>query len=323
MKYLIFFIALLPISSYSQPVITSSVFPPDGSILELVGRNQVDVQENNIGANITWDFSQLDIPTDTLNLFFDESEGSAYDSLFPEANKVSIIFFGQDSSFQYHSLTDFEWELQGSAFGSTPTLLAYSNAETITKFPVTFEDTWIDSFAFKFGSSDIEFMGTGIYEVDGYGTLILPNGTYDNVIRIHKIWSTPGWNDEVHKYFYYSPDYYYSLLRMNKNEADTYYQTNPISIVTSSIEEDHKPDKVKISPNPISTYFELKIELETESTVDIKVYSINGQNILSKSGVEFKNGVHYLKIEKYLESGYYVIQLVVDEIIYNKKILVQ
>ena len=104
MKYLIFLITLLPILSYSQPIITSSVYPPEGIMIEMFDCQPEDVQENNVGANIIWDFSDLDEFPNIVSLTFEESSGSTFDSIFPEANKVIRWIQNQDTIYNYNFL---------------------------------------------------------------------------------------------------------------------------------------------------------------------------------------------------------------------------
>lgn len=321
-KLLLLSVMLFPMISYAQPIITSSIYPPDGTMIDLVQCKFSDIQENNVGEDVIWDFSGLESNSNTYSLLFEESSESPYDTLFPNANKVVRYIQGQDTLYTYNSLNDIELAQVGVVIPEPfNIILDYSDGETILKFPVTYEDSWVDSLAFILNSGT-ELKGSITTVMDGYGTLILPNGTYDNVIRTHEIWSVPGWNSESHKYRYYSPDFYYELLSFIRGDSDRYYQSNPIPIATTSIEERYNSNNVIISPNPVFNNLDLKIVLETENLVDIEVLSIDGQKLISESGVQFIRGVYYLSLNDILKSGFYIIRIAGDGFSYSKKVLV-
>ena len=61
MKNLYLLLLLSPIFIQAQPVVTSSDYPTDGLQINIIGHcsSSNDPYEDVIGANVTWDYSEL------------------------------------------------------------------------------------------------------------------------------------------------------------------------------------------------------------------------------------------------------------------------
>lgn len=318
MKQLLIIIALLPVLSFAQPVITSSIYPLDGTTLELIDCGAPDPQADNNGANVMWDFSDLtncDIESWSLN--FNNIEGSTFQDSFPEANKYIDILVETNTLSRFYNVDDASWKYIGiNHFAFNELIKAASGeAEHLLEFPTNYEDVWTHNYQYTLGDDTIS--GESTFTVDGFGTLILPNGTFENVLRVHSSRTAPViFTEET--YTYYSSEYQYYLLHILVGD-ESQYQINP----TTSNYDLPILENLRISPNPASSFMPLKIELATQKKANIYVSLSTGQRIISKKGIQFSGGTYYLTPETALKKGVYIIQIQVDDKIYTSKLIIQ
>jgi hypothetical protein len=296
---------LSPLSISAQPIITSSHFPTDGTVLSTIECWPVSWQEDTIGENVIWDFSDLNPKTEIADTMeFNASEGSIFAERYPESNKFLKWTLGVGTAYVYYNLNDQNLEELGVAFVSDngSFYLDYLDGESIIQYPAKYQDSWIDSLELM--TINNVYKGVIASEVDGYGTLILPNGIFENVIRIHEVWSVPGWNTDSHTYYYYSPDYQYWLLIVGE---EYHYQANPIG--TTSIKENTVSESIKICPNPVTFGSDFTIYFEANTEADVEIYSIHGQRVFSEKNVQFQGGKYHVNMITLANTDIYVIKV--------------
>lgn len=182
MKSLYILITLFPFSLCAQPVITSVENYSSGMTVEY--KKCDERQAGASGAAITWDFSSLS-PTSTPDYSFKVQTNS--NTLYPTADLVQIF---SDSSKVYIKKSTSANEQVGYRLpvGPNELLVEYTNSQVLAKRPLQYNDQYADSFAFKYtlpsGGGMVRGAGTVSATVDGYGKLILPNATFENVLRV-------------------------------------------------------------------------------------------------------------------------------------------
>jgi len=139
----------------------------------------------NEGANETWDMSGL---AENEEQFFDfvDPATTAWGDEFPDATLCGL---GWLDSYTYYNTTGGALTVEGHviiARGDTVKTI-FDDTEQIVTLPYTHGTTFIDTFDGEFHVDPliVPFSGTLDSEADGYGTLILPNATYNNVARYH------------------------------------------------------------------------------------------------------------------------------------------
>lgn len=179
MKTILFLsaVSLFGMAVNAQPVIQASDFYPSiGDSYTINESNYINPGPN--GNNVTWDFSGLTSnASSTLNIL-------APDPTFPNTTH-NFELVGQINT--HLKLTPQAFELVAEV---TPNeIINYSDPITIFQFPMTVGDMYTDTFdgIFDQGGFTIQRYGTIEVEVDGYGTIITPAGTFNNVLRIHSI----------------------------------------------------------------------------------------------------------------------------------------
>jgi hypothetical protein len=177
MKRTLFWVVLF--SSFwvasAQYILQSSLngFRPDDVII----KQQVSYKDpGRTGANVLWDFSQLEV------------ENDEYELLYSTENDTVIT--GMEHLTQYHyTLQNDSLLLWG--FDNQTTKLHNVQPELLLKFPVNYGDT-VNSYYYahgKYGNRlELDAMGTIETGADSYGMMILPNkDTLKHVLRTHTI----------------------------------------------------------------------------------------------------------------------------------------
>jgi hypothetical protein len=137
------------------------------------------------GSGVTWDFSQETF-LDTYSITALPAEDGLGASNFPNA---TIVF--SSSFFDFYSYYDFNggWTEHGTVtevdagevYGTF-----FSNPFTYFTLPVSPSSTGSDTYeaVVAFGLNDATITGNATWSVDGTGTLIMPNATYTDVLRV-------------------------------------------------------------------------------------------------------------------------------------------
>ncbi len=192
-KVIVFSLLLTPSSSsIAQPVITRNHLMFPGDEFFVAGTGLVP-HHGNGGANVNWDFSSVQQNSMATNTV-ENSDDTEYASDFPDEN---IAFLDQTPGspfYQYELITENVWEEHGYVVPEN-SVVTFDNPRTYLQFPFTYDDQWQDAFSYEIEyQTDPPFItfGAGIIDVrvDGYGTLVLPQSTFDEVLRVRIIAET-------------------------------------------------------------------------------------------------------------------------------------
>ena len=175
---------VLHLSSQAQPTLTlaNSVVPAgETQTFQLVEAELLN--QGAAGANVTWNFSNLTLSGVSTQEVTVGASGTPYAAQFPNAD----IAIEAEGSYVYFDVTSSNYTLLGIASADITSI--YSNPETVFVFPFTYGDNHEDDFyaTGSLGGNTQYRFGTTTVTADGYGTLILPSGTYTNVLRIHAV----------------------------------------------------------------------------------------------------------------------------------------
>lgn len=183
---LLFFALLLSASVFAQPTITTAELPIAGLAWTTANDSAYFTPVLPGGANVTWDYSGL------LNSYIDTvgfraSAGTPYASSFPTSNLAAY----DPASGAWTYVTTNSTGLYFDGF-TEPTFgtLNFSTPQLVVPVPFSFGSTRTNNSGF---TVDTNLNGTNIrfeiaiqsqFEGDGYGTVILPTGNYNNVLRV-------------------------------------------------------------------------------------------------------------------------------------------
>lgn len=179
-------ILLFSLSGTAQITLTHNDLPSAGTALITAGSDTTGVTPGNSGTNQTWDFSFLDtLSMDTTNYIM-PSEAPNYED-FPESNLASY----SDGAYFFNYVTPSAlWGLGGSIdFDETGSYVSiyFDPMSKQMAFPATYETTFTNNTSVEFIIVDVAgtFRSKSVisaeFEVDGYGTIITPVGSFDGL----------------------------------------------------------------------------------------------------------------------------------------------
>lgn len=297
--------------------INSNIFPPNGAETSIISCTSFDPLTDETGPDAVWDFSTLNCDDGSLLVTFFDAEGSEEADNFPEANKyLKIDVYDYSTILIYSNVNEDFWEIHGVKYDDN--YFHVNGGETIMQFPGQLDDNWMDDNIWIAPSLD-SVHSNQEYTIDGQGTLILPNATYENVYRVHSVRPTPIGLFTADTYTYYSPDYHYHLFQLLVGD-ESHYQPNPIKIITSTNNIDIQ-NALKLSPNPINGNASFKIELDIQTTADINLFSVEGQKVYSKKKVMFTNGTYFIDPGIELSPGIYFLHVIADGKRFTSKLI--
>ena len=166
----------------AQPVITAAGLNPSiGQSFnwQNTGLNNVALPDTG-GINKIWDYSHLKDSGQVLEYHFISPVGLPYTAdSFPTSNIV--MWNKTDSSYSYELINNSNWNEVGYTSSKNLYISVNRPPATIFNYPLSYHTTYSDNFTTSSGNKEFN---TTI--VDGYGTLKLPNATYNNVLRLKR-----------------------------------------------------------------------------------------------------------------------------------------
>lgn len=277
------------------------------------------------GANQNWNLTSI-TPTSVTNYSAVTVASTPNGASFPGA---SICLFGSPSTYFYFNSTSSTYEFYG--LNQNPSVHIYSDPEDQLHFPFNYTDTYNDNLAAISNSSAPNFTRTGVVNVtyDGYGTLTLPNGVFNNVARVHRLRTlTDNFASSTITYTYNVYDWYMNGTHypvatvftasnsLGGNGSYGYYLNNLTTNVSQNSFTDYE---LNISPNPANDI--LQIELKGNEN-EIKVYDVSGKIVLSNKTENSGTDKITLNVTG-LENGVYFIKTISGSGVRNRKVIIQ
>jgi hypothetical protein len=228
---------------------------------------------------------------------------------FPDANLVERY---SDGRFVYVNKTATENYLLGFADTVNDLIMSYPDPMLFIKRPITYMDTYTDTYTTSYTAAGFELKGKGTCTVtaDGYGTLILPNGTYNNVLRLRIVESqqdtiiqfgtTVNVTTTIHIWF--DAAHTSALMKIDSTQASTFSQVE-VSFLTSEItgikENLRVINPLHIFPNPATD----KILITTGEKGEISLLNSLGQIVKTTPAIRGISEVPTADLEK----GIYIV----------------
>jgi len=317
---------LISALAYAQAEITQSNLPIIGDHV-VIAICSGPASPGNAGAMQTWDMSGLTEDEEQFFTYINPSEGPLTDS-FPNANLCARSWL---DDFSYYNTSGSSLSVEGHVVtlesGDTA-MVVFDNSELILELPYTYITGFVDDFdgdLFVPGFSGLTFEGTVEFEADGYGTLILPTGTYTNVVRYrmfreqnNSLNGFPAGTQTKEQWAWVSSEYRFWLLLMEENFDGTstsslvWYDKNPYSTSTS-VQNLNQGQDIFAFPNPLRNGEALLIKWLSEEAAIVSLFREDG-SLLDRSEIvltpgtnkynvlDVKSGVYVLKIETSNES---------------------
>lgn len=293
----------------AQPIISNAEDFSIGTVLRFQQCVPEGVAAGNAGTNQVWDFSMLThLPDTTVETMADPSQTPS-GSAFPEANLAEAY---SDGRFVYvDKQTDANY-LVGFADINSGLMMHYPNAMQFAARPIMYETFITDDFTNNYTVSNLNFSGAGSITIhaDGYGTLILPNGTHENVLRL-KIeqsridtlleFQTISASSTV-TYAWFDGIQTSSLLKIDSTYSESFTEKSVEYLIDETItglQTLQESMDFEIHPNPATDRIGVTVGVKGKMTVS----NINGKSMMVR---ELKAGNNEIDI-KPLSAGQYFV----------------
>lgn len=133
------------------------------------------------GTNQTWNFASAAGTSTALNYI--NLSSSVEPTTYPSANLVEVSGSGES----YYNSASTSYTLEGLLTPGTLRII-YSDKREMLKFPITYPNVFNETFAGTVenisAGQTFDRSGTNVISADGYGALILPYATVNNVLRV-------------------------------------------------------------------------------------------------------------------------------------------
>ena len=304
------------VTSYAQPTLTDvNTNPQIGDKVILHISNYTSPGTG--GTNQNWNFSSL--PSNAVDTqFVDNSSNSAYSASFPNATYYMYSSSSTDEGF-YNSNSSVQQivGLYSAGTGTSP----YTDPQDALRFPFQYQNTFADSFSTYFTSGvTIYRNGEAVVTADGYGSVTLPYGTLNGVLRVETIQDytdSSSFSTTVGKttsYHWYKPGVRYPVLML----ATLQYGTNTVqqcwyldqSVVGINNNDASENPHVNIYPNPAQNSLQLQFKLPSTSDVSLSIFDARGKVVLHEDYGKIPGGQNKLtaNIES-LQTGMYFLKI--------------
>ena len=350
---ILLFTSLFP--AIAQITVTPADMPSEGDTMRYSNaQTGLDVSAGPGGANQTWDFSNLNSTSQFVdryssvsqtdltyqivfglpfgenasNLAKPNPDGLALPSQLPITITDMINFYKSDND--EFSQTGFGAKLNGIALPVT-----YSSRDVLCPLPLSFNDQSSGDFDYQIEIPTIGFYGkvaTRTNIADGWGTLILPSGTY-NVLRLKSILQAVdsiaisidplppfGINipvPDVITYSYYASGFKFPVMQITSNDLGGNEVVSK-AIYRDMLAVDGIADnvsggpEVKLYPNPASEIAVVQTELLSKADISYNLMDALGKTVYSVVRNDQSPGtaIEILPLETlHLGSGIYFLRI--------------
>lgn len=302
--------ALIPATIQAQPMANHGEFYYIGQTLQLLSADATGINAGAAGANMTWDFSGLSPAGPTYTEAFSDDTSST----FLTCNLLATLQDGSKVHIKQNSTDSYI-----NGIESPTGIVSYYRGYLSSHRPMEYGTTLADTF-YKTVPSTGEH-GAGYWSIvgDGWGTLKLPSGTYENVVRVRKYIrevdslgiepTAPITNSFYTSYFWFDTGRHAPLLRIDSTTNSTSAQTVTIRYIASpagvaSLGGQPVSYSASLSENQLA----LRGRFDGTSPYDVVVYNIIGTEIL-KAQFSTSAGEYRIDINRAVPDGIYVVSV--------------
>lgn len=259
---MVFIIAISTVS-FAQPVVLNGSLAPEPGFSGTLSIAAA-FDPGPAGPDQVWNFSSLTfIPVGAI--IVTDPSVTPMAASFPTAN----FCFSVTGTYSFFKLAADKMEVQAYTITAAGEPGDYTpNPRTMMTFPFNYLDEFTDTWQMVGESPN-----TVTTTYDAYGTLITPDATYENVVRIAEDY---GGGEVDYQWFSLNP--FMFLMVYSSSENQLFYsgiETVPVSV------EQMDEKLMQVYPNPANetVCFQLEQEL-TERNVAVNLYNVEGQHVM-------------------------------------------
>lgn len=340
---LVAFLALVSTSVFSQFNLTQSNMPQVGDTGRYQFVDTTGFDPGPSGTGVTWDFSGAADSSNSFRQEFVDPASTPGGAAFTDPNTVAFNN-GLGDFFYYNSAADSFYLVGESTQFTLNTAAVYSNPLRIFDFPFTPTTSTIDDCNSTFTVQGITFIRVGSDSVtqSGSGTLITPDSTYQNVIRIFKTISLRDSGNVlglvvINTFNTFTFEWYTEddpLPVMVAYQQDINLAGNPTQdkwafyrmfgdTMTSAVAPEVALESVDVYPNPTAGETRIAYQLNQSTHLKIEVFNLLGNRVKVLVDENQTPGNHTLKVNAAgLRNGTYILRFQTDNSLTTRKVVV-
>ena len=340
----------------SQIVIDDSDLPSGGDTIRVSQTLSIsNFSPDSTGADYQWDFSGLQAISQAVDTLINISEVNfVYSAVFNNFLNDQNADFARKNPFRtdsmmgisiedrldFYELTSNKYTMLGfgASINGIPTPIKYDDPELIYNLPLGFMDMEEDSFAYSISIPNIGYYGQNghkSYEVDGWGNITTPYGTFD-CLRTHITinstdsiaWDTlPGFTiprPTQHVYQWLVEEYPIPLLSVETSELLGQTSITNITYIDSIQEnligiQETRLEGINVYQN--TNLNDVNIIFNSNhfgNTALIQIFGTNGA-LIREERIEVNN-LHEMNIST-LNQGAYILNIVIENKSFQKTIV--
>ncbi len=286
------------------------------------------------GTDKTWDFSKISYTAKELT----ENVGVTPGVPLQDVAKYTSVM-AVDGYEYYHNINENIFELVG--YTTKDISLVYTDPIVKMKYPFFYGDQFMDDFSGKalYAGRNITFEGQYTVSADAMGTLILPDRTSKNALRIKVVKKSLEYNPcstievEAVNYFWYIESCRYPIISLNSKtyqrssqdykitEQSAYFNqqepNNSNECVAGTNELTNNDFAINTFPNPFDDKTSCTYFLRKSMDVKAELFDITGKMTVRLLNNEKQDGgLHIIDIDATamgLVPGVYYIKLTFDK----------
>ena len=327
--FLFIFVAVcLTNQADAQTLTVDNITPHIGD--HFITHKSLPVPFGESGQDVTWDLSGL-VALDTNELSYETPANHPKATLFPDATVVGI----NGDAGEFLDISSFAWQRLGISAPSFAFEVNYSNdPEVFLTFPFFFNKTFNNNFSGTITSGGITSPRTGTITVtgDGTGTLIMPYGQFDNVLRVKVLEVTTDSVSgipvtvETLTYSWFQEGIHASIASVIQTTIDTnvtsasYFLDESIILSNKDLVKWDSP--IILYPNPSLDHVTIDFQLDKPSRIQWQITTMSGKHVFPATSTFRQAGPQSLGIDiASLPSGKYILQLIGNGKVASKKFL--
>ena len=315
LRVFLFLLMASPIGMVAQPTLSGAgTNPQPGEMFLIHSADTTGYNPGSAGANQTWDFSNL-ASSATFTIGFVDPATTPNAGVFSAATVAAA----QAPIYDYYIANSSEYTRMGADNGQTQ--IPYSDGQTQLTFPMTYGTSFVDSFAATYTSGFTFYRsGTIDVEADGYGTLVTPQGTFQNVLRVHyqEAYSddasviTYNYTSDIYAWYLegtHYPIYSYTEFYLDGNLAYKYNRFLDQTAISASGGTAFGQEWT-IFPNPATDQASIQLEAKKAGMLNIEVLDLRGAVVRRMPATYVHGGLQRIPMDiEGMSAGMYLVRI--------------
>jgi len=302
----------------AQSLIENSMFPKAGETVAFYYCDTLNVTIDSGGTNLVFDYSEL-IKTGLSNIKYQSPDDTPGEQDFLISN--CVMSFG--NGLRYFKVTsDSLTELGDYIPAYNNWSVRYPSGARILSTSFEFDTLYIDTVVLEYrGESHNHYVVFNI-KIDAIGKLILPDKTYEDVIRVKTIQSEhsvgythPTGNTTSYHFYTAGIGNYIMSIQYGRPYGSFYFKTFRIIDQITGIESLPVSEQIALGPNPFISTIYLNVPVE------IKVSEFKLTNALGETVFISDYPDNTINLPENITNGIYFCLITTNKGIVTKKLV--